>query len=345
METKHKTTPTLLIEKETAMSATKTFWMMLALTTLALIGCNPQSSSGVFDDDSPGDDDVGDDDDDDTGGDDDTASDDDDDVNEDDVPTSDGTNENSPGDGGGVNDFGIPSQSVTISGVPWISQKFDCGNWDDWDSTKTCGPTSTAMTISYITGEPLDSFLVQELVESLNQSWPCGSVTNTDMLAGLLDDRGILYSLKYFDANDVVDAMLANHPIITPVYTQNTATGQMDLVNDVGHFMVIVGVTSTQIIANDPGRSSESNGSYHPFTLDDYIQAWYENGSFRGIEVISAGSICSCTDQDQDGYYSIDCNDQDCYPATDCDDNNANIHPGVTEQCDGVDSNCSTVDD
>ena len=41
------------------------------------------------------------------------------------------------------------------------------------------------------------------------------------------------------------------------------------------------------------------------------------------------------TDADGDGYAEED----------DCDDNNASIHPGQTETCDGVDENCNGVVD
>jgi len=42
----------------------------------------------------------------------------------------------------------------------------------------------------------------------------------------------------------------------------------------------------------------------------------------------------TATDADGDGYDSVLSGDDDC------DDNNADIHPGATEVCDGVDNNC-----
>jgi len=304
-------------------------------------GCDNATVCTGDDDDSIGDDDdsVGDDDDA-VGDDDDSAGDDDDSTGaEDDVPGSSATNESNPGTGGGLAEFGTPAESVTIAGVPWSSQIFTCDSWND---TRTCGPTSTAMAISFATGDPLDSSLVQDLVEALGQTWPCGDYTNTTMLAGLLDDWGVAHNEEYFDAEDVVEAMHAGHPIIAPVYTQDVGTGEMDLASGLGHFMLVVGVSPTEIIANDPGRSSAANGSYHAFDVNDFIQAWYDNGAFWGIEVIGD---CTCTDADGDGHYPDTCADAACSPRDDCDDGDPTTYLGATELCDGEDNDCDGTPD
>ena len=209
-----------------------------------------------------------------------------------DVPTSNATAESNTGSGGGMEDFGTPTSSVTLSGVPWISQIFTC---ESWDATRTCGPTVAGMAIAYTTGQSLDDALVQDLVEDLGQSWPCGDYTSTSTLAALMDGEGVTYEAQYFDADDVIEALSAGHPIIAPVYTQDTATGEMDLASGVGHFMLVVGASPDAIIANDPGRSSSADGSYHSFDKDDFVQAWWENGSLWGLEVIGAADAPTCT--------------------------------------------------
>ena len=48
-----------------------------------------------------------------------------------------------------------------------------------------------------------------------------------------------------------------------------------------------------------------------------------------------------CIDNDNDGYYA----DPRCDGETDCNDNDAKIHPGAEELCNGIDDNCDRVDD
>lgn len=66
-----------------------------------------------------------------------------------------------------------------------------------------------------------------------------------------------------------------------------------------------------------------------------WIPGWLDNG------VLSKSTSewrCPdlCVDNDGDGYYGS----QNCSQGNDCDDNNAAIHPGAMEICDGKDNNC-----
>lgn len=190
--------------------------------------------------------------------------------------------------GGGTDSFGTIDHPVTIAGVPWISQKFSCASWDE---TRTCGPTAAAMAVSYLYNKPLNEASVRSLVESIGQKWPCGNYTSVSILNKMLTDKSILNVSRVFDASQLLLALDAGHPIIAPVYGQNFSTNQIKPTGNVGHFMLIVGVERDYIIANDPGRSLRENGEYRRFHINDFLQAWWGSGRYKGIEVIGP-AIC-----------------------------------------------------
>lgn len=190
------------------------------------------------------------------------------------------------GGGGGTSDFGTPNREIILQGVPWVSQIFTCSSWDQ---TRTCGPTSAAMAISFINKIQVNETLVKDLVTSLGQTWPCGNYTSVTTISNLLTQKGVPNTVKIFDATQLVAALDAGHPIITPVYGQDFSTNQIKTSGNIGHFMLVIGANATEIIVNDPGRSLPSNGAYRHFRLNDFTQAWWGNGKYKGIEV---GTSC-----------------------------------------------------
>ncbi len=258
-----------------------------------------------------------------------------------DIPTSNAYSGDGFG-GGQVSDFGVPGDAL-ISDVPWISQLFTCG---DWSKTKTCGPTATGMAYSFVSGVPLTSDMVKSMVTDLGQSWSCGDVTNLDELTSLLDARGVVYEMHSFDAASLTAALRDHHVIIVPVYTQNLADGTMDMVTKAGHFMLIVGSSPSAITANDPGRSSSSNGAYHAFGVTDFTTAWAAQSAFVGIEVIGLREDADGdTDTDADSDSDADA-DSDADTDTDADaDADADTDPGPSETCNGVDDDGNGIVD
>lgn len=197
--------------------------------------------------------------------------------------------------GSDSSDFGSVDREVIINGVPWVSQIFTCPSWKN---TRTCGPTSVAMAVSYLYNQPLNGTLVGDYLKTLRQDWPCGDYTSISSLSSLLTEKGINYKVKYFDSHQLINALSAGHPVVTPVFGQNFSTNQIKTSGDVGHFMLVVGVNQAEMIANDPGRSLEKYGKYRHFHLADYLTAWWKSGkgSYHGIEIIGPwGTGCQGT--------------------------------------------------
>lgn len=71
--------------------------------------------------------------------------------------------------------------------------------------------------------------------------------------------------------------------------------------------------------------------------FDLYINGTAING--QKIFDSSTKNLNVCYDDDNDGYFLNSCG------GNDCNDNNANINPGATEICDGVDNNCNGIID
>lgn len=241
----------------------------------------------------------------------------------DDVPASNAYSGDGVG-GGEAGSFGTPGNAY-IPGVPWTSQLFSCGSWS---STRTCGPTTTAMAYSYVSGEPLGAEMAEGMVTDLGQDWPCGDYTNLSDLTSLLDSRGVAYDLRSFDAASLTTALAAHHPVIAPVYTQNHDDGTMNLDDKFGHFMLIIGSAPSRITVNDPGRSSEANGADHGFALGDFTTAWAEQSSYVGIEVIGAGDGDTDTDAGGDADTDTDTRPTEACNGLDDDGNGVVDDPG-----------------
>src|ERR1019366_4779921 len=148
-------------------------------------------------------------------------------------------------------DFGTPATAATIPDVSWMSQ-IDPTIGCSAALTLSCGPTSAAMAEAYVMHRQLSADLVKQFVDSAGDHWPCGVRTGIPQLAQILTGHGVANTSHSFDAESLLSAIQSYHPVIAQVVTQNLSTNQIDSTGH-PHFMLIVGVTPTEVIVHDPG--------------------------------------------------------------------------------------------
>jgi hypothetical protein len=183
--------------------------------------------------------------------------------------------------------FGTPATSALINGVPWMSQ-IDTSIGCSGAQTLACGPTAAAMAEAFVMQRPMSAALVKEFVDSAGDHWPCGVKTGIPQLAQILNSHGVANTSRTFDAVALLNAIQSNHPVIAPVLTQNITSNQIDPQGH-QHFMLIVGISPSEVIVNDPGRgpTKQNFAQYRHFPLGDFLSAWQTNSpSLSGIEVI-----------------------------------------------------------
>jgi len=164
-------------------------------------------------------------------------------------------------------------KAENIIDVPFISQ-YPPGT--DWYHTKNCGPTSYLMIDSFYTSR----LLIVDTIKSMDDwlfdkyGFPVnnynGSLTDTKDIFNISLNFGDFYEedvVKTRSLKDIKDAVNKGIPVIVAVYTNMRENGDYD----VGHFMVLTGMTDDTVYVNDPGKTNGKNMSY---TLEQFKSAW-----------------------------------------------------------------------
>ncbi|MDD2656362.1 MAG: C39 family peptidase [Patescibacteria group bacterium] len=166
------------------------------------------------------------------------------------------------------------AKAENVLDVPFITQ-FPPGT--DWYHTKNCGPTSYLMIDSFYTDKKLNIQSIKDVDDWLNKNYG-RPIDNYNGYYTNINDLKIL-GLEFgnFLDNDVEmvnslekikNALKNDLPVIIFVYTNMYKYGRNI---DVGHFMVITGITDDTVYTNDPGKTEGKNKAY---PLSQFIYAW-----------------------------------------------------------------------
>ena len=144
----------------------------------------------------------------------------------------------------------------------------------DWSQTKNCGPTSVLMVAAYHlqfipTSQHIkdldDWMVVKGIITSVNNY--NGDDTSGDDLLRIAKEYYGFQEVTKYNANDVnflIQALSNGNPVIVGVNIN------LDL-NKAGHFMVLVGMTDTNVIVKDPGHADGADKSY---PISTFLASW-----------------------------------------------------------------------
>ena len=172
-------------------------------------------------------------------------------------------------------------------------------------STRYCGPTAYLMVRNYFLfpgTDPTSSDIAAEGVwlqsNAMNYKIPgggnehwatdCGSgdYTDTTLMAALFQGHAGFpppYVKVPATVCDIYDSLQRGHPPIIHTLTQ------MDPLSKTSHWMVVTGISSTNVRVNDPGRSTASGeGRSHIFPLANLLSIWNTWHSSNSIMIEGA---------------------------------------------------------
>ncbi len=181
------------------------------------------------------------------------------------------------------------AEEILLQGVPFKTQSPP----GDWQHNLNCGPTSTVMLGSYyLSHEPtvesvetvLDWLYTQQMISpQANAEYYDGNVTSISQLEKILIQYygvGATVRQNKKDLDFIRRQLLKQNPVIVGVNI-NMSSLQF------GHFMVVVGLTDTQVVVHDPGKTL---GGYKRYSLSSFLSSW-ATSNYATLVVRSNGGV------------------------------------------------------
>jgi len=196
-----------------------------------------------------------------------------------------------------VPDAWRPTEDVLVQ-CPWVSQEYSA---DARDYTQNCGPTTLVMAAACMNGTTPVTQDIVNVIHWMDHNVPTydgsrpdfhGSPTSLDELSQTIegyygisaDEYGMSYGTDGL-AGLYEDLQSGIPVLIFTEYQEDNETDVMD--GNGGHFMLLVGMTPTHIIVNDPGPWDAQYGANKSYTIDSFEQEWLAGNAglrFQDIE-------------------------------------------------------------
>jgi hypothetical protein len=186
------------------------------------------------------------------------------------------------GGGPAVVDFSPPSGDIIVSNVPWFSQIAEAQT-PDWSKARTCGPACSAYLDRHHSHSTTS---MKEVSDFIHAAFPGyggwnngdGSYTTFDMNAAFLRSKGFTVTrVEKADFQTLKAELAAGRPVFVWAETQG-GNSTSNMVDGADHFMLVVGITPTDIVVHDPGRSTEAQGRYRHYSLASFLAIWKQKG-------------------------------------------------------------------
>ena len=168
---------------------------------------------------------------------------------------------------------------------PEVPAQLDCG-WlsqqpFEGANTLDCGPTTLVMAAACIDGYAPEYNEVVDLMAWMESHVGyTGNFTNTVMLETAANSYYDLRAQKFYaslNLEGMYEDLLSGVPILVGVRSQgDNTTDIMELGN--WHFMLLVGMTQTHVIFNDPQPYEREIGENRSFTIESFQETWQNGG-------------------------------------------------------------------